>query len=381
MKHFYNIPADDPLCQDSYIFSHILEPCKRQIGANSCSGSGYILRRAALPDIGGLPLVDVGEDIILSWLFHSAGWKIAFVEEQVQYGIAPETYASYLKQRMRWVSLCSTQGCRKFTLDLADRAPKTDGTILLSRYFSYYLPWSSAAKSLTSGQKASEMLHILSKISSVLITVSLLVLPISLWQIPNVGSLPPTLEGTQRLLSTIFVVRYLIFNINRYLIFSRVGTSSVRSQSRVRIWSAPCKYLKNPFSSPFNFDSGFLTDTLFFPASHRISNATGLLVWYGCLPLPIHRLSPLQNQRTLGKEKTAPSLAGSKPRPASPHRLCLPRAVCCASSNPASYSRLRFYRLRAITSHRRSIVSRALYLQCLRPGLVHAISPDRAGAR
>lgn len=56
-----------------------------------------------MPDIGGLPRVDVGEDIMLSALFHQAGWKVTFVEEELQYGIAPDTYAGYIKQRMRWV--------------------------------------------------------------------------------------------------------------------------------------------------------------------------------------------------------------------------------------------------------------------------------------
>ena len=61
------------------------------------------MRRSALKDIGGLPLVDVGEDIMLSYLLHGAGWGVAFVKEEIQLGLAPETYAAYIKQRMRWV--------------------------------------------------------------------------------------------------------------------------------------------------------------------------------------------------------------------------------------------------------------------------------------
>ncbi|KAL8887471.1 MAG: hypothetical protein Q9192_006321 [Flavoplaca navasiana] len=61
-QHFYNIPAGDPLAQDSYIFARVLEPLRDRLGGASCTGSGYVLRRKAVDDIGGLPLMDVGEE-------------------------------------------------------------------------------------------------------------------------------------------------------------------------------------------------------------------------------------------------------------------------------------------------------------------------------
>ncbi|KAL9059071.1 MAG: hypothetical protein Q9206_001651 [Seirophora lacunosa] len=103
-QHFYNIPREDPLAQDSYIFARILEPLRDRLGGASCTGSGYVMRRKAIEDVGGLPLVDVGEDIMLSYLFTGAEWQVAFVKEEVQHGLAPDTFSSYIKQRMRWVS-------------------------------------------------------------------------------------------------------------------------------------------------------------------------------------------------------------------------------------------------------------------------------------
>ncbi|KAL8652524.1 MAG: hypothetical protein Q9226_004238 [Calogaya cf. arnoldii] len=61
-QHFYNIPSEDPLAQDSYIFARILEPLRDRLGGASCTGSGYVLQRKAIEDAGGLPLVDVGEE-------------------------------------------------------------------------------------------------------------------------------------------------------------------------------------------------------------------------------------------------------------------------------------------------------------------------------
>lgn len=47
--------------------------------------------------------MDVGEDILLSYLLSGAGWAISYVQEEIQFGLAPKTYDAYIKQRMRWV--------------------------------------------------------------------------------------------------------------------------------------------------------------------------------------------------------------------------------------------------------------------------------------
>ncbi|KAL8848659.1 MAG: hypothetical protein Q9221_006333 [Calogaya cf. arnoldii] len=77
-QHFYNIPSEDPLAQDSYMFARI-GPFERSLGRRIMHG------------------------IRLMWA-KSAGWQVVFVKEEVQFGIAPETFSAYIKQRMRWVS-------------------------------------------------------------------------------------------------------------------------------------------------------------------------------------------------------------------------------------------------------------------------------------
>ncbi|KAL9099996.1 MAG: hypothetical protein Q9163_004577 [Psora crenata] len=102
-QHFYNIPEDDPLGQDSYVYKRIFQPLRDRVGASSCTGSGYVARRSAIQDIGGLPLVDVSEDIMFTYLLEGAGWDVVCLDEEVQLGLAPDSYAAYLKQRMRWL--------------------------------------------------------------------------------------------------------------------------------------------------------------------------------------------------------------------------------------------------------------------------------------
>lgn len=99
----YNILDDDSLAQDSNSFGRILEPCRDYFGCSQCSGSGYVMRREALDTIGGWPLANIGEDILCSYLLQEKGWKSRFIPDQVQYGLAPESFHSYISQRIRWV--------------------------------------------------------------------------------------------------------------------------------------------------------------------------------------------------------------------------------------------------------------------------------------
>lgn len=118
---------------------------------------------------------------------------------------------------------------------------KTDGTMLTSRYYSWYLPWSPTVKHMTPVQLVTEMIHLFSKLSSILTAASLPILPILLSQTPHQGIPGYRVDRIQQLLGIIFVVKYSAFQINRYLIYSRVGTSIVAETGRVRTWGAPCK--------------------------------------------------------------------------------------------------------------------------------------------
>ena len=69
-----------------------------------CTGSGFVVKRSALNDIGGWPLAHAGEDLMCSAALSNAGWKVAFIREDLQLGLAPESLRAHVRQRMRWVS-------------------------------------------------------------------------------------------------------------------------------------------------------------------------------------------------------------------------------------------------------------------------------------
>lgn len=100
---FYNVPPDDPLCQSLDTFVHISEPIKDSMGVAWCTGSGYVLRRAALQSIGGFPIGSLAEDVCCSSMLLGSGWNTAFIHEPLQFGTVPDSLTSHLKQRTRWV--------------------------------------------------------------------------------------------------------------------------------------------------------------------------------------------------------------------------------------------------------------------------------------
>ncbi|KAJ3043568.1 hypothetical protein HDV00_004668 [Rhizophlyctis rosea] len=101
-QKFYNIPPGDPNGQDMPIFFNSYELAKDRGGAAWCGGSGYIVRRSAMDDIGGFGIGSLGEDVYTTYLLHAKGWRTAFVHEFLQWGLAPDTFAGHVKQRCRW---------------------------------------------------------------------------------------------------------------------------------------------------------------------------------------------------------------------------------------------------------------------------------------
>jgi cellulose synthase/poly-beta-1,6-N-acetylglucosamine synthase-like glycosyltransferase len=99
----YNILKDDELCQDSNVYAQILEPSRDFFGCSQCSGSGYVMRRFALDTIGGWPLANIGEDVICSNMLQDQGWKTKYIPDQLQFGLAPDSFHSCVNQRIRWV--------------------------------------------------------------------------------------------------------------------------------------------------------------------------------------------------------------------------------------------------------------------------------------
>jgi cellulose synthase (UDP-forming) len=61
-----------------------------------------VLRRLALESIGGFKVSTVTEDAHTALELHSRGWRSAYLGLPLAAGLATESFAAHVIQRMRW---------------------------------------------------------------------------------------------------------------------------------------------------------------------------------------------------------------------------------------------------------------------------------------
>ncbi|KAL8768578.1 MAG: hypothetical protein Q9209_005263 [Squamulea sp. 1 TL-2023] len=95
-QRYYNVSPSDFLGQQAEftMLFGFQEALSDRLGAAMCTQTGYVVRRSALVDIGG-----------------NAGWKIAFISEELQAGLAPDSLQAVVKQRMHWVGSSFSACC------------------------------------------------------------------------------------------------------------------------------------------------------------------------------------------------------------------------------------------------------------------------------
>jgi cellulose synthase/poly-beta-1,6-N-acetylglucosamine synthase-like glycosyltransferase len=101
---FYNVPERDPLFQANSHSWRCRDLGSELAGVGLNLGSGWVVRPEAVEDIGGFPEYCLTEDVCSSMLMMAEGWKTAYIPEEVQWGLVPDTYGAHIKQVSRWVS-------------------------------------------------------------------------------------------------------------------------------------------------------------------------------------------------------------------------------------------------------------------------------------
>jgi len=211
---FYNTPREDPLSQSLDFFVHVLEGIKDALGVAWCTGSGYLLRREALEEIGWFPLGSLAEDVATSTLMLGKGWKTAFVHEPLQFGTVPDSFGSHLKQRTRW-------------------AIGTVDTALKLKFCLY----GDAIARMTFFQRLSGFIYAVLAVFNVFTIVSLLALPIVLMSgRPLVAYVD---EFQLRLLIWFCFAALLTNRITEIFISVPAGYSVGQNSTRAHFWMSP----------------------------------------------------------------------------------------------------------------------------------------------
>lgn len=87
---------------EASVFHHLMQPGADRLDAAFFVGTGALLRRAALDEVGGFATGSITEDIHTSMRLHAAGWRSVYVDEPLGVLQAPDTAFAYACQRLRW---------------------------------------------------------------------------------------------------------------------------------------------------------------------------------------------------------------------------------------------------------------------------------------
>ena len=101
---FYNFPDGDPLGQSMDFVFDVLSYLQDALDLAWCIGTGWVAQRSAIDQIGGIPTEAILEDVLNSVLLNARGYKAAYVHENVQWSLVPDTFTGWVKQTRRWTS-------------------------------------------------------------------------------------------------------------------------------------------------------------------------------------------------------------------------------------------------------------------------------------
>jgi cellulose synthase (UDP-forming) len=107
--HFYspdpfsrNLRTAGRVPGESDLFYGVIQPGLDTWNASFFCGSCAVLRRTALEDVGGVAVETVTEDAHTALKMHRRGWRTAYLEVPQAAGLATETLAAHVGQRIRW---------------------------------------------------------------------------------------------------------------------------------------------------------------------------------------------------------------------------------------------------------------------------------------
>ena len=140
----YNLMGEGAWPEEQRVFTDIVQPARDVWDNSFCYGGTFLVRRAALDEIGGIPEESITEDLYSSYLLRARGYTTRYLNETLSEGLAAESLASFIRQRCRWA--LGTLQCiylrggpfRAKGLTLLDRLFFLDPILF---YLSYFWPF------------------------------------------------------------------------------------------------------------------------------------------------------------------------------------------------------------------------------------------------
>ncbi|KAL8866206.1 MAG: hypothetical protein Q9174_006437 [Haloplaca sp. 1 TL-2023] len=103
-QRFYNVPPGDPLGQLLQMDQmQSVRQLRRDFGnAALGTGTGWMASRIAMDSNGGFSTGGIAEGYLTSQDLRAAGWTVVLLNEDIQWGLLPESLNEHLKQKQRW---------------------------------------------------------------------------------------------------------------------------------------------------------------------------------------------------------------------------------------------------------------------------------------
>ena len=105
-QRFYNVPRGDPLGQ-LLQFDQLqqVRNLRKDFGNTGLgAGTGWLARRSAVDSIGGFAVDGISEDFLTCIDMMEAGWTVALLDENLQWGLMPDSFNGHAKQHQRWMT-------------------------------------------------------------------------------------------------------------------------------------------------------------------------------------------------------------------------------------------------------------------------------------
>lgn len=97
-----NLDLEDTLTPEEEVFYRHTQPMKDGAGSVVCSGTSFIVRREALQEIGCFVTESLSEDYFTGIGLSAKGYELIYLDEKLSAGLAAESIAAHIDQRLRW---------------------------------------------------------------------------------------------------------------------------------------------------------------------------------------------------------------------------------------------------------------------------------------
>ena len=98
----HNLLGSRAWTEEQHYFMTVAQPARDAHGNAFCVGTGFVVRRSCLDELGGFPQETICEDLELSYALLARGRRTLYLNEPLSHGLAPESVPEYVKQRVRW---------------------------------------------------------------------------------------------------------------------------------------------------------------------------------------------------------------------------------------------------------------------------------------